>query len=112
VVQGLLDEERGQKAVQQLVEIKPRGYLGVLWHFRRLVQLHRDGHTAKVESARPLPDDVRATVQADLASQYGPGLVVSFCEAPSLIGGMRIQVGSDVYDGSVRARLDALERSF
>jgi F0F1-type ATP synthase delta subunit len=29
-----------------------------------------------------------------------------------LIGGMRIQVGSDVYDGSVLARLAALEKSF
>jgi F0F1-type ATP synthase delta subunit len=29
-----------------------------------------------------------------------------------LIGGMRIQVGCDVYDGSVRAALDALEKSF
>jgi F0F1-type ATP synthase delta subunit len=29
-----------------------------------------------------------------------------------LIGGLRIQVGSDVYDGSVRARLASLEQSF
>jgi F-type H+-transporting ATPase subunit delta len=44
--------------------------------------------------------------------QYGPGLTTSFVENPELIGGMRIQVGCDVYDGSVRARLEALAKSF
>jgi F-type H+-transporting ATPase subunit delta len=36
-------------------------------------------------------------------------LDTAFAENPELIGGMRIQIGSDVYDGSVRARLKALE---
>jgi F-type H+-transporting ATPase subunit delta len=31
---------------------------------------------------------------------------------PALIGGMRIQVSSDVYDGSVRAGLESLQKSF
>ena len=35
-----------------------------------------------------------------------------FGHRPALIGGMRIQVGSDVYDGSVRAGLAALEKKF
>ena len=37
---------------------------------------------------------------------------MSFVENPSLIGGMRVRVGSDVYDGSVKAGLVALEKSF
>jgi F-type H+-transporting ATPase subunit delta len=36
-------------------------------------------------------------------------LATSFEHKPELIGGMRIKVGSDVYDGSVKARLAALE---
>ena len=40
---------------------------------------------------------------------YGTGLETSFSENPALIGGMRIRVGSDVYDGSVRARLAAID---
>jgi F-type H+-transporting ATPase subunit delta len=43
---------------------------------------------------------------------YGPRLVTTFAESPALIGGMRIRVGSDVYDGSVKAGLTALEKSF
>jgi F-type H+-transporting ATPase subunit delta len=112
VTDGLLDEGRAQQVLQQIVEIKPRGYLGMLWHFRRMTELYRKGHAAKVESATALAEDLRTRVQAELARLYGPGLVVSFAEVPALIGGMRIQVGSDVYDGSVQGRLSILQRSF
>ncbi len=40
------------------------------------------------------------------------GLTISFAQNPALIGGLRIQVGSDVYDGSVRARLESLRETF
>jgi F-type H+-transporting ATPase subunit delta len=59
----------------------------------------------------PLPPDVQAATQARLRRMYGPGLTTLFSDRPALIGGMRIQVGSDVYDGSVLAGLAALERS-
>jgi F-type H+-transporting ATPase subunit delta len=39
-------------------------------------------------------------------------LRTTFNVDPSLIGGLRITAGTDVYDGSVRARLDAVEQSF
>ncbi|MBI1841861.1 MAG: F0F1 ATP synthase subunit delta, partial [Verrucomicrobia bacterium] len=44
--------------------------------------------------------------------RHGPGLQLSFEQNPALIGGLRIQVGSDVYDGSVAARLHELSESF
>jgi len=69
-------------------------------------------HTAKVESAKPLALALQTRVATDLARQYGPGLSTSFAENPALIGGMRIRVGSDVYDGTVRSRLAALQESF
>jgi len=112
LVKGLLDEKRGEQVLQGIVETKPRGYLGILWHFRRLVEQYRDARAAKVESARTLPEDTRARLQAELARVYGEGLAISFREDPTLIGGMRIKVGSDVYDGTVRGRLATLERSF
>ena len=84
----------------------------ILAHFLRLVRLDRAQHTANVESATPLSAELQAAIQASLTRRYGPGLTTSFAERPSLIGGMRIQVGSDVYDGSVLAGLAALEKSF
>ena len=60
----------------------------------------------------PLAAELRAATQASLIRLYGPGLNTSFIDRPSLIGGMRIQVGSDVYDGSVQSELAALEKRF
>jgi F-type H+-transporting ATPase subunit delta len=51
-------------------------------------------------------------VRASLVRLYGPDLSTSFAERPALIGGMRIRVGSDVYDGSIKAGLVALEKAF
>jgi F-type H+-transporting ATPase subunit delta len=77
-----------------------------------LVKLDLAGRTATVESAAPLPPDLQAAVEAGLTRRYGPGLATAFVDRPELIGGMRIQVGSDVYDNSVRGALAALEKSF
>jgi F-type H+-transporting ATPase subunit delta len=112
MVNGLLDEDRARQIVQQIVATKPRGYLGMLSHFRWLVKLDGARHTAKVESATILPGDLQASVTTGLARVYGTGLGVFFADNPALIGGMRIQVGSDVYDGSVQSRLAILEQSF
>jgi F-type H+-transporting ATPase subunit delta len=90
---------------------RSRGSLAVLSDFQRLVRLERDRHTALVESATPLTDDVRRDLQESLKRRYGSALDTAFTENPDLIGGMRIKVGSDVYDGSVRARLAALASS-
>ncbi len=111
-VNGLLDEARVRQALQRVLQAKPRGYVAILEHFKRLVKLELDRRTAHVESATPLPQDLRATVQSSLARAYGAGLAVAFNENPALLGGMRIRVGSDVYDGSVQARLAALQERF
>jgi len=111
-VNGLLDESRVRQVVQKIIEAGRRGSSALLHRFLYLVKLDLDRHTAEVESATPLPDDLRASIQADLTRRYGPGINASFTQNPALIGGMRIKVGSDVYDGSVRAGLDELEKSF
>ncbi|HEY7321213.1 MAG TPA: F0F1 ATP synthase subunit delta [Candidatus Binatia bacterium] len=112
LVNGLLDENRVRSVVQHVVAAGHRDCLAILSHFRRLVKLDLARHTATVESATPLPPDLQAVIEAGLKRRYGPGLNTAFAQRPALIGGMRIQVGSDVYDGSVRAGLEALERSF
>ena len=112
LVQGLLDDRKALQAVHLVLRAKPRGYLAVLSHFHRLVKLDVQRRTARIESAVPLPADLQAQVQAALDRAYGAGLDVSFTQNPALIGGMRVKVGCDVFDGSVQARLAGLEESF
>ena len=109
---GLLDEGRVRQTVQQVIAKKPRGYFAILSHFQRLVKLDLDRRTARVESAAPLPAELQGSVSGHLNRIYGAGLDLSFGRNPALIGGLRIKVGSDVYDGTVQARLKALGESF
>jgi F-type H+-transporting ATPase subunit delta len=112
LVNGVLDEGRVRQVVQTVVQSKRRGYLVLLARFQRFVKLDFARHTANVESAIPLPADLRASVEAGLKKEYGPDINAVFSDNPTLIGGIRIQVGSDVYDGSVRFGLALLERGF
>jgi len=111
LVNGVLDEARARTVVDHVVRAKRRGALAILSHFERLVRLDRDRHSATVVSAVPLPDDLRDAVEAHVVRTYGNDIRTSFAQDPALIGGLRLTVGSDVYDGSLRARLAAIEAS-
>ena len=109
---GLLDEGRVRRVVQQVIAANRRDGPALLSRFLYLVKLDRARHVAEIESATPLPADLQASIQSGLARAYGPGVSASFAQNPELIGGMRIKVGSDVYDGSVRGALEELEKRF
>jgi len=110
LVNGRLDESRVRQVVQRVLQSRRRGYLTLLSYFQRLVKLDCVRHTANVESAVPLPADLQSSVRSGLEGVYGVGLTTLFAHNPALIGGMRVKVGSDVYDGSVQSGLAALEK--
>ena len=112
LVGGILDESRVRQAVGMIVEKKPRGYVEILSRLHRLVKLDLEQHAARVESSAPLSADLQAQVASQLKKLYGDRLNLVFEQNPSLLGGLRIQVGSDLYDGSVKTRLDKLQQSF
>ena len=95
-----------------LIERKPRGYIGIVQEFQRLVKLDVDSRTASVESAMVLDNAQRQAVQAGLIRLKSGEVAVEFSEDASLIGGMRVKIGDDVYDGSVKTRLAQLGDSF
>jgi F-type H+-transporting ATPase subunit delta len=111
LVDGLLDESRVRRVVQHVVAAGRRDAPAILSHFGRLVKLDLARRTAIIESATPLPADLQANIEAGLMRRYGGRLTTAFAQRPALIGGMRIQVGCDVYDGSVQGRLTALEKA-
>ena len=111
-VNGLLDEKRVRLTLSLLAEKKPRGYLEILTRLHRLVKLNVEQHATVVESATPLSAEAQAEVKSRLDDIYGAGLSFAFGENPALIGGLLIRVGSDLFDGSVKTRLEQLEQSF
>ena len=112
LVNDVLDRERAREVARQVGAAGQRHGPAVLAHLLRLVKLETARETAHIESAGPLEPDLRIAIQAGLARRYGRVFTTTYDERPSLIGGVRIQVASDVFDGSVRARLEALRKSF
>ena len=111
-VDGRVDERRVRIVCDRLADPRAPVSPALVSSFGRLLRLESVRHIARVESAVPL--DVRSceAVDAMLADRYGDGITTTFSVNPALLVGLRITVGSDVYDDSVRARLVALNESF
>lgn len=108
---GKLDESRVRLVVAQVAASKPRGYIAILDAFLGQVRSEIDRHRALVESATPLTAELQSNLASSLAVKYGRPLSLEFQTQPELLGGIRVKVGSDVWDGSVKARLENLRVS-
>jgi len=109
---GKLDDAKLRAAVARLVESRPRDYRGILGALQKLTRLESERRKVTIESAVELDETTRRRVLDGLARQYGADLVVDYQITPSLIGGLRIRVGNDVFDGSVQGRLERLANAF
>jgi len=108
---GRLDEGKLRTAVASLVAGKPRDYVAILSALQRLTRLEMERRMVTVESAVDLDEASRQRVATGLAKQYGPDLKITYQTTPTLLGGLRIRVGNDVFDGSVKGRLDRFVNS-
>ncbi len=106
---GQLDPGRIASLVDSLIAQKPRNYIGVLENYRRLLRLELEKRSATIETASEVDPAVRSEIVANLKNKYGNDLATEFHVDAALLGGMRIRVGSDVWDGSVRNRLQRLQ---
>jgi len=97
--------------VQTVINEKPRQYVDVLKDYQRLVRLEIEKRHAVIESATPLNRSLGEQVVANLKARYGDDLTTEFRTNPELLGGLRIKIGSDVFDGSVRNRLNRLQET-
>ena len=107
---GELDPVRISSLVKSLIEKKPRHYIRVLEAYKRLLRLEVEKRTATIETATVLDLDSGTEIVTNLKRKYGSGLATQFVVNKDLLGGMRIRVGSDVWDSSVRNRLDRLQQ--
>jgi len=105
---GQVDDGVVRTVLTKLATGKPRGYQGVMNAYTHLVRLELEKSHAVVESATSLATATEAEVGADLKKKYGDGITTEFKSNPELLGGMRVRVGSDVWDGSVKNRLERL----
>jgi F-type H+-transporting ATPase subunit delta len=107
---GQLDPGRIASSVDSLIERKPRHYIDILKNYKRLLRFELEKRRARVETVSEMDAAMRSELVNNLKKKYGADLATDFVVNPKLLGGMRIRVGSDVWDGTVRNRLERLEQ--
>jgi F-type H+-transporting ATPase subunit delta len=107
---GQLDSGRITSLVDSLIARKPRNCVAILQNYMRLLRLELEKRRARIETANAVDPETSSKVTANLKKKYGNDLTTEFVVNPQLLGGMRIRVGSDVWDGTVRNRLERLQQ--
>jgi F-type H+-transporting ATPase subunit delta len=107
---GQLDQGKIGSLVESFIAKKPRHYINVLENYQRLLRLEVEKRRARIESASELTPEVSGPIIENLKRKYGQDLIPEFSVNPELLGGMKIRVGSDVWDGTVRNRLERLQQ--
>jgi F-type H+-transporting ATPase subunit delta len=107
---GQLDSGRITSLVDSIIAKKPRHYIDVLKNYRRLLRLELEKRQARIETANEVDSATSSELVTNLKEKYGSDLAPEFIVNPELLGGMRIRVGSDVWDGTVRNRLERLQQ--
>ena len=107
---GQLDPGRISSVIESVITRKPRNYIDVLKNYRRLLRLEVEKRRARIETASEMDPATQSEVVTNLKKKYGSDVTPEFVVNPELLGGMRIRVGSDVWDGSVRNRLEQLQQ--
>jgi F-type H+-transporting ATPase subunit delta len=109
LVSDLLDG-KARGVTVQLVRLALSGFGGRSFtaSLSRLVDLvaaARERTVAYVTSAVPLTDAEETTLGEALAQRYGRQVSIRVTVDPSILGGLSVQIGSDLYDGTVLRRL-------
>ncbi|HEV3211593.1 MAG TPA: F0F1 ATP synthase subunit delta [Chthoniobacterales bacterium] len=107
--EGKLDKEKISHMVESLIAEKPRHYVDALKVYQRLIRLETEKRHAVIESATQLNSALANQIVTNLRARYGEDLTIEFRTNPELLGGLRIKIGDDVWDGSVKNRLRKLQ---
>jgi len=87
---------------------RPRAVASMIEHFEALLRRERGISRALVRTALPLDDEQRKAVTARLREMTGDKIELDETVDPSLIGGISVRIGDELYDASVRSRLERL----
>ena len=113
LVRGLLDGRYTPAAVrlaEQSVAGSHRTVAVAMEEYQKVAAAHRNRLVATVRVARELTEVDAQRLAGVLAGQYGRPVHLNVVVDPEVMGGMRVEIGDDVIDGTVASRLDEARR--
>jgi F-type H+-transporting ATPase subunit delta len=108
LVDGRLSDERVGGVLQYIEKTKPAHETAVLKAYRRLIAAEVARSQAIVEHAGPVSAQTLQTIASALSKRYNRPVTATPKANPSLIAGLRVRVGDDVYESSVAGQLNQL----
>ncbi len=113
----LIDSVFGDKALPATVTFTKQALAGTYGTVTAALEVYRSvaaetagEGVATVRVVEPLDDADRDRLRAALARQYGREIHLDEIVDPTVVGGMRVEIGDDVIDGTVSGRIDDARR--
>ena len=108
LVNGVVSPEQVAGVLGWVEKTSPRRPVAVLkaYHHRIAIELAKS--RAEVEHAGPVADTTLKSIEAAMTRKYSRTVTAVAKANPQLLAGLRIRVGSDVYESSVAGQLAAL----
>lgn len=114
VVRNLLEGKAAPETIRlaEQAVLVPRGRRldRVLEAYLKLAAGRHDELTALVTAVLPLDEQQQSRLSAALRNIYGKKVTLQMVLDPSIVGGIRVQIGDEVVDGTVLRRLDMVRR--
>jgi len=111
LVNGQVSAEQVAGVLGYIEKNVPRQTLALLKLYHRAIATEFAKSQAIVDHAGPIAEPTLRQIEAAMTRKYQRPVTASARPAPALLAGLRIRVGSDVYESTVAGQLAALSLS-
>jgi F-type H+-transporting ATPase subunit delta len=115
LVEGLLSGRATDPTIvlaKRAVAARERTFGQTIEGYVTLAAAQKNRALATVRVAKPLSSDQRNRLSAALSKQIGREVAIQEVVDPDILGGMRVEIGDEVFEGTVSDRLEAARRLF
>ncbi|MGW6277196.1 F0F1 ATP synthase subunit delta [Kribbella sp. NPDC055071] len=109
LLQGKADPTTVRLA-ERAVDGRGRSFAASMRAYQVAAAARRNASIATVRVAAPLTEMERSRLAAALGRQYGRDIQLNVIVDPEVVGGVRVDIGDEVIDGTIAARLDEAQR--
>jgi F-type H+-transporting ATPase subunit delta len=111
LVNGAVSPEQVTGVLGYIEKNVPRHALALLQLYHRAIATELAKSNAVVEHAGPISDTTLKSIEAAMTRKYSRPVAATARPNPKLLAGLRIRIGSDVYESTIAGQLAALSAS-